>query len=145
VRNGRYVLPVKSDARSKVPGIVHDQSSSGQTSFVEPLAVTELNNRWAELQIEEQREIERILEELSRRVGGQAEGIIETIEALADLDCAFARAKYANAVRAARPRLNRDGRVALIQARHPLLSGNVVPISLTLGEGFNILVVTGPN
>lgn len=145
VRNGRYVLPVKSDSRSKVPGIVHDQSSSGQTSFVEPLIVTELNNRWSELQIEEQREIDRILEELSRRVGGQSEGVIGTVEALADLDCAFARAKYAIALHAAAPRLNTDGRVNLLDARHPLLKGNVVPISLTLGEGVNILVVTGPN
>jgi DNA mismatch repair protein MutS2 len=145
VRNGRYVLPVKSDARSKVPGIVHDQSSSGQTSFVEPLLVTELNNRWAELQIEEKREIERILEELSRRVGAHAEGIIATVEALADLDCAFARAKYAIAIRATSPRLDTDGRLNLIEARHPLLTGEVVPITVSLGESFSILVVTGPN
>jgi DNA mismatch repair protein MutS2 len=145
VRNGRYVLPVKSDARAKLPGIVHDQSSSGQTSFVEPLVVTELNNRWAELQIEEQREVERILEELSRRVGGQAEGITATVEALADLDCAFARARYAAAIRAAAPRLNTDGRISLLEARHPVLTGDVVPIGVDLGESFNILVVTGPN
>jgi DNA mismatch repair protein MutS2 len=145
VRNGRYVLPVKSDARSKVPGIVHDQSSSGQTSFVEPLAVTELNNRWAELQIEEQREIERILEDLSRRVGAQSDGIFGTVEALADLDCAFARARYASALDAVGPELTADGHIDLVLARHPLLSGDVVPISLALGETFSVLVVTGPN
>ena len=145
VRNRRYVLPVKSDARSKIPGIVHDQSSSGQTSFVEPMAVTELNNRWAELQLEEQREIERILEELSRRVGGQAEGIVTTVEALADLDCAFARAKFAHAISASRPVLNDSGTIDLVNARHPLLTGEVVPISVNLGQGFSVLLITGPN
>ena len=145
VRNGRYVLPVRQDSRGKVPGILHDQSSSGQTAFVEPMAVTELNNRWAELQIEEQREVERILEELSRRVGTQAEGIITTVETLADFDCALARGKYAIAQRASRPQLNLDGRVNLIEARHPLLTGDVVPITVTLGETFSVLVITGPN
>lgn len=145
VRNGRYVLPVKSDGRSKIPGIVHDQSSSGQTSFVEPLAVTELNNRWAELQIEETREIERILEELSRRVGDQASGILATVEAVADIDCAFARAKYANALQASSPHLNTNGRLSLVRARHPLLRGEVVPITVNLGASFTILVITGPN
>jgi DNA mismatch repair protein MutS2 len=145
VRNGRYVLPIKTEARSKVPGIVHDQSASGQTSFVEPAAVTELNNKWAELQLEEGREIERILDELSRRVGGQAEGIIATVDSLADLDCAFARARYATVIRATRPILNSDGEVDLVNARHPLLTGDVVPISVQLGQGFNVLVITGPN
>lgn len=145
IRNGRYVIPVKNDARAKVPGIVHDQSASGQTFFVEPLAVTELNNRWAELQIEEHREIERILEELSRRVGSQAEGITATVEALADIDCAFARAKYGLALSASNPHLNDEGRLTLINARHPLLTGDVVPISLNLGDSFSVLVVTGPN
>ena len=145
VRNGRYVIPVKNDAKSKVPGIVHDQSSSGQTAFIEPLAVTELNNRWAELQIEEKREIERILAELSRAVGGVEQGIVATVEALADLDCAFARAKYAEATGSSRPQLNADGFVDLVDARHPLLRGEVVPISVNLGRDFNVLVITGPN
>jgi DNA mismatch repair protein MutS2 len=145
MRNGRFVVPVRQDSKSKVPGIVHDQSSSGQTSFVEPLVVTELNNRWAELQLEEHREIERILEEISRRVGGQADGIRATVEALADLDCAFARAKYANATKSTPPSTNEAGIIRLINARHPLLSGDVVPVSLTLGERFDVLVITGPN
>ena len=145
VRNGRYVIPVKHDSRSKVPGIVHDQSSSGQTAFVEPLAVTELNNRWAELQIEEKREIERILEELSRAVGSVADGIVSTVEALGDLDCALARAKYAEATGANAPTLNHDGYLEFVEARHPMLTGRVVPISVNLGRDFNILVLTGPN
>ncbi len=145
MRNGRYVLPVRSDARSRLPGIVHDQSASGQTAFVEPLAVTELNNHWTELQIAEQREVERILDELSRRVGQQADGVGATVDALADLDCAFARAKYAAATRASPPDINPDGPLKLIDARHPLLTGHVVPISLSLGEGFRVLVITGPN
>jgi DNA mismatch repair protein MutS2 len=145
VRNGRYVIPVKNDAKSKVPGIVHDQSSSGQTAFIEPLAVTELNNRWAELQIEEKREIERILADLSRSVGGVSDGIVATVEALADLDGAFARAKYAEATGSSRPKLNRDGYVDFMDARHPLLREDVVPISVSLGRDFKVLVITGPN
>ncbi|HZT96051.1 MAG TPA: endonuclease MutS2 [Chloroflexota bacterium] len=145
MRNGRYVVPVRSDGRSKVPGIVHDQSATGQTSFVEPLAVTELNNRWAELQMAEQREIERILEELSRHVGGVGDGIVGNVDALAELDATFAKAKYAQAIQAVPPLLNRDGRISLLKARHPLLTGDVVPISVTLGRDFSILVITGPN
>ncbi len=145
MRNGRYVIPVRSDSRSKVPGIVHDQSATGHTSFVEPTAVTELNNRWTELQIAEHREVERILEELSRSVGVVGEGIVTTVDGLATLDCAFARAKYAEAITASRPKLNSGGYLNLIEARHPLLTGQVVPLSLNLGGDFSVLVITGPN
>lgn len=145
MRNGRYVIPVKQDSRGKVPGIIHDQSSSGQTVFIEPLAVTELNNRVRELELEEQREIERILHELSVRVAADAPGIRRTVHALRDVDLAFARARYAQAMNAAEPLLNDEGRVSLVDARHPLLSGAVVPISVWLGEEFRVLVITGPN
>jgi DNA mismatch repair protein MutS2 len=145
MRNGRYVIPVRADQRSKVPGVVHDQSASGQTVFVEPLAVTEMNNRLKELELDEAREIERILQELSGRVAAQGPELRDTVEALADVDLAFAKARYATALRASAPRLNEEGRLSLIEARHPLLSGNVVPISITLGTDFRLLVITGPN
>lgn len=145
MRNGRYVIPVKQESRGKVPGIVHDQSASGQTVFVEPLAVTEMNNRVRELQLEEQREIERILEELSRRVAADAGGIRRTVRALRDVDVAFAKARYADALGAVEPALNDEGRLSLVAARHPLLTGDVVPISVWLGREFRVLVITGPN
>lgn len=145
MRNGRYVVPVKNDARSKVPGIVHDQSASGQTAFVEPLAVTEMNNRLTELELDEQREVERILQELSGLVAARGEELRATVEGLCDVDVGFAKAKYASAVRATAPRVNDEGRLVLNDARHPLLRGDVVPISVWLGTDFHILVITGPN
>jgi DNA mismatch repair protein MutS2 len=145
MRNGRYVLPVKQDSRAKVPGVVHDQSASGQTVFVEPLVVTEMNNRLKELELAEQREIERILIELSSRVAAQAPELRDTVEALAAVDASFARARYAVAQQAIRPEVNDKGSVSLIEARHPLLRGNVVPITAPLGDQFRVLVITGPN
>jgi DNA mismatch repair protein MutS2 len=145
MRNGRYVVPVRADSRSKVPGIVHDQSASGQTVFVEPVAVTEMNNRLKELELAEQREIERILRELSDRVARLAPELRDTVEALAAVDLAFAKARYASELRAVAPTLNDNGATNLIQARHPLLHGDIVPISIRLGQEFRILVITGPN
>jgi len=145
MRNGRYVVPVKSEARSKVPGVIHDQSSSGQTVFVEPLVVTDMNNRLKELELDEQREIERVLLALSAQVAEQAGDLRGTVEALRDVDVAFAKARYADVQRAVEPKLNDDGRVSLSGARHPLLSADVVPISLWLGDQFRVLVITGPN
>ena len=145
MRNGRYVIPVRHDARSRVPGIVHDQSASGQTIFVEPLAITEMNNRLKELQLAEEREIERILQSLSQRVAAQASELYQTVEALRDVDVAFAKAKYAGALRASAPTLNSEGWLSLVSARHPLLQGDVVPISIWLGDTFRVLVITGPN
>ena len=145
MRNGRYVIPVRADQRSKVPGVVHDQSASGQTVFVEPLAVTEMNNRVKELELDEAREVERILQELSGRVAAQGPELRDTVDALADVDLAFAKARYAVTLQAAPPKLNNEGRISLVLARHPLLKGDVVPISLTLGGDFRLLVITGPN
>lgn len=145
MRNGRYVLPVRAEARGKVPGIVHDQSASGQTIFVEPLAVTDMNNRIKELELDEQREIDRILAALSSRVGAAAADLGSSVAALADVDLAFAKARYAAELSAIEPTLNSEGRLMLQTARHPLLRGDVVPISLWLGAEFNILVITGPN
>lgn len=145
MRNGRYVLPVRAEARGKVPGVVHDQSASGQTIFVEPLVVTDMNNRIKELELDEQREIERILAALSSRVGAIAADLDSTVAALAEVDLAFAKARYAAQLRAIEPALNGEGRLMLQTARHPLLSGDVVPISVWLGTEFNVLVITGPN
>lgn len=145
MRNGRYVIPVRAEARGKVPGIVHDQSASGQTVFVEPLALTEMNNRVKELHLAEQREVERILQELSGQVARLAPELRRTVEMLCDVDVALAKAHYAAALRASSPRLNDEGRINLVNARHPLLRGEVVPISLWLGIDFRVLVITGPN
>jgi len=157
-RNGRYVIPLRAEFKGRIPGIVHDQSSSGATIFIEPLATVELNNSWRELQLEEENEVRRILRALSERVGVEAEAIVRTVETLAYLDLVFAKAQYADHLRAYRPELvafEPDSRTAvghpgsvihLEQARHPLLpSLKVVPIDMTLDPETFMLVITGPN
>jgi DNA mismatch repair protein MutS2 len=154
--DGRYVVPIKAEARSQVPGVVHDTSASGQTLFIEPLDVVELNNKWREAQLEEQREIERILDALSQRVGSRALELNQSVEAVAAIDLAMAKARLAFSMKASRPKLwsgtetDADGhpthRISLVRARHPLLDqATVVPIDIRLGEGFRILLITGPN
>ncbi|MSQ24166.1 MAG: endonuclease MutS2 [Chloroflexi bacterium] len=156
MRSGRYVLPVKADFRGRVPGIVHDQSGSGATLFIEPLAVVDLGNHWRELGLQEQEEIEHILRELSARVAKTARPLVDLVEALAIIDLAFARAKLAQEMRAERPVIeaipkfgplhgSRREIVSLQQARHPLLHGEVVPIDVILGGDFDILLISGPN
>lgn len=145
IRNGRYVLPVRQEFRQFFPGIVHDQSASGATLFIEPMAVVELNNKLRRVEAEIQEEIERILAELSGRVGEAAGGILANQEILARLDLAFAKARYSLAIRGTEPVLNNRGFIRLWQARHPLLEGEVVPIDLELGGDFHVLVITGPN
>jgi len=145
LRNGRYVLPVRADARSRVKGIVHDASGSGQTLFIEPLVAVELGNAWREAQAAEREEIERILDELSALVAVHAADLRETLGALARFDLWAAKARLAaemdgiRAVTADRPE------VVLLGARHPGLRGRVVPIDVRLGDGYTALVVTGPN
>src|SRR5579859_3687148 len=145
IRNDRYVIPVKSESRGQVRGIVHDQSSSGATVFVEPMVVVELNNRVRELQIAERQEIERILRALSAEVGQEAESLKIAVELLADFDMQLAKARYSRMTRASEPRLNTQGRIELRNARHPLLSGKVVPTNFHLGRDFFMVVITGPN
>jgi DNA mismatch repair protein MutS2 len=145
LRNGRYVVPVKAEARSRVKGIVHDASGSGQTLFVEPLVVVELGNAWREAQVAEQEEVERILDELSALVGANVPALRETLDALACFDFWAAKALLAAELDATRAETSRDERVVLLSARHPGLSGRVVPIDVRLGDGFTALVVTGPN
>ncbi|MCC7161184.1 MAG: endonuclease MutS2 [Anaerolineae bacterium] len=150
-REGRYVIPVRAEAKGRINGIVHDSSASGATLFIEPFAVVELGNRVRELSIQEQREIERILRELTALVGGHADAIDSTVETLAHLDLAFAKAKYAAQIRAVQPIIDTGSRqqppfLELIQARHPLLDPDtVVPTTLELQRIFSILIITGPN
>ncbi|MCS6910699.1 MAG: endonuclease MutS2 [Anaerolineales bacterium] len=158
-RDGRYVIPLKADFKGRIRGVVHDQSASGATLFVEPLVTVELNNELRELQLAEQSEIRRILTELSAFIGEQAEPIVFTVDALAALDLAFAKAKYAEAIRASEPvvrdeadnpqsLISKPRLIRLLAARHPLLNPEtVVPIDVELGGegGARALVITGPN
>ncbi len=155
-RDGRYVVPVRADARGGLPGVVHDTSASGQTLFVEPLEIVELNNRWRERQLDEQHEIDRILDVLSERAGDKAEAIVTSVEATAAIDLAMAKARLAFDMGAHRPHLwsgeaatdngHARRRIALRRARHPLLDrATVVPIDIELGESYRVLLITGPN
>src|SRR6188472_2005923 len=145
LRNGRYVVPVKAEARSRVKGIVHDASGSGQTLFVEPLVVVELGNAWREAQVAEQEEVERILDELSALVAANAAPLRETLDGLARFDFWAAKALLASEMEGHRPETSTGDEVVLLSARHPGLSGRVVPIDIRLGEGYTALIVTGPN
>lgn len=145
MREGRYVLPVRSEARSQVKGIVHDQSATGATIFIEPMVIVDMNNRLRELELDERREVERILLELSAAVAAEAPYCILAVELLATLDLQFAKARYSQALRGEPPQLNDDGRVRLVEARHPLLTGKVVPLNFHLGDQFSMVVITGPN
>lgn len=146
MREGRYVIPVKQENRSSVPGLVHDMSSSGATVFVEPMAVVELNNQLRELEIKEREEIERILAELSALVGSEAQSIGNNENILKRLDFIFAKGKLALDMKATRPVLNDKGYLNIKKGRHPLLNAkNVVPIDVYLGKEFNSLIITGPN
>ncbi len=145
-RSDRYVLPVRAEARSQVRGIVHDQSSSGATVFIEPLVIVEMNNKLRELQLAEREEVERILTELSELVGKEALALNLDVQLLAEIDLALAKARYSELTNSNPPRLNDEGRVKLVAARHPLLSGKVVPIDFHLGDtDFSMVVITGPN
>jgi DNA mismatch repair protein MutS2 len=145
LRNGRYVVPVKADAKGRVKGIVHDSSGSGQTLFIEPLVIVELGNAWREAQLAEQEEVERILDELSALIGANAGPLRETLSALARFDFWYAKAQLAGEMRATRAETTKRWDVILLSARHPGLSGRVVPIDIRLGDGYTALVVTGPN
>ena len=147
-RGGRYVIPIKSDFKGRIQGIVHDQSASGATLFIEPLATVELNNQMRELQVREQHEVDRVLGMLSNLVAADAQPIIWSIEALAELDVIFAKAKYADDTNAIEPAIENGPRATLrlIRARHPLLDPQtVVPIDIDPDPNTHIIVLTGPN
>ena len=158
-RSGRYVIPLKAEFKGRIKGIVHDQSSSGATLWIEPLATVEYNNRWRELQLEEEDEIRRILLALTDMIGHESPYIVRTVETLARLDLILAKARYAEAIKATAPKLvgfrqmpPRDGlqhpgsTLRLPEARHPLLNPDtVVPIDVYLDDETYVLVITGPN
>ncbi|MDO4779247.1 MAG: endonuclease MutS2 [Tissierellia bacterium] len=145
VRDGRYVVPVKREAKSHFKGITHDQSATGQTVYIEPMVVVELNNDIRKLEVEEQDEIRRILKDLSELVATYREDIYQNQFILSDLDFTFAKSKLALSMDANLPIMNTDKIVDIKSARHPLLKGRVVPIDVKLGDGYNALVITGPN
>jgi DNA mismatch repair protein MutS2 len=148
-RDGRYVIPLKADFKGRIRGIVHDVSASGATIFIEPLSVVDLNNTWRELQLAEEQEVNRILVALSDLIADHADEIVQSVEALADLDLAFAKAKYAEAIDAAAPdlvSLREEATVRFLGARHPLLDAEtVVPIDVALNDKAHVVVITGPN
>lgn len=146
MRNGRYCIPVKAEYKSQVPGMIHDQSSTGSTIFVEPMTIVRLNNEMRELEIQEQKEIEMILSNLSQLAAENLDAIFDDIKLLSELDFIFARAQLAKSQNATEPRFNRDRIIDIKKARHPLIDKHkVVPIDIRIGETFDLLIVTGPN
>ena len=145
-RDGRFVVPVKAEHKGDLPGLVHDISSTGATLFVEPMGVVQANNEYIELEAKEQKEIERILAELSAEAAAHREDIQWDYDALVHLDLIFARGQLSYKMDAVRPEVRRDGAIRLRKARHPLLDAKTaVPIDIELGEAFDTLVITGPN
>ncbi|SMG54583.1 endonuclease MutS2 [Paenibacillus aquistagni] len=146
IRNDRYVIPVKQEYRSHFGGIVHDQSSSGATLFIEPESIVAMNNKLRETKMREEREIERILSELTDLVGEQAEALLYDTKTVSDLDFIFAKARYAHEQRATLPIMNDNGYLKLKKARHPLIAREqVVPTDVELGKDYSTIIVTGPN
>ncbi|MBA2871686.1 DNA mismatch repair protein MutS2 [Anoxybacillus calidus] len=146
IRNERYVIPVKQEYRSAYGGIVHDQSSSGATLFIEPQAVVDLNNQLQEARVKEKQEIERILIELTEKVAEHADTLLINVEVLAELDFIFTKAKYARKIKASKPLMNDRGYIRLRKARHPLIAPDVVvPNDIELGKDYTTIVITGPN
>ena len=146
MRGDRYCLPVKAEYRNQVQGLIHDQSSTGSTLFIEPVAVVKLNNDLKELYAKEQEEIQVILADLSSQTAAFVEEIRENYRAMTELDFIFARGALALSMRASRPVFNREGRIRIREGRHPLLDPRtVVPITVSLGEDFTLLIITGPN
>lgn len=146
IRNNRFVIPVKSEYKNNIPGLIHDQSASGKAVFVEPFQIVQLNNEIATLRINESLEIERILRAFTVRVGGDADNLKQNFDVLTDLDIIFAKALYAHSLRAERPVLNNNGEIVILKGIHPLIDKDkVVPISLRINEGKKVLMITGPN
>ena len=146
IRSDRFVVPVKSECKSAIPGLVHDVSASGNTFFIEPMQAVNANNDLRELFAQERKEIERILAELSAEAAGYRETINENFEVMVQLDCIFARAKLSFQMKAVEPQIREDGKLELKNARHPLIDKKtVVPITVRLGDDFDTMVITGPN
>ena len=146
IRNGRFVIPVKQEYRQQVPGLIHDQSSSGATLFIEPSAVVELGNEYKKLLAEEADEIERILTELTAMLAPYADEVREDLNIMGQIDLVFAKAKLSRELNAVMPRLNRNNYVRIVRGRHPLIPADrVVPIDIWIGSDYRSLIITGPN
>jgi len=146
IRNERYVLPVKQEYRGAIGGIVHDQSSSGATLFIEPQSVVDLNNQLQEARVQEKHEIEKILKELSEEIADHYSALYENVTRLGHVDFMFARAKLGKQMKASMPSMNDEGRIKMLQARHPLINEEeVVPNDIEIGEDYTSIVITGPN
>lgn len=146
MRNGRYCIPVKAEYKGQVPGMIHDQSSTGSTLFIEPMVIVKLNNDMRELELQEQKEIEIILSSLSQQIAEERESIALNLTLMVQLDFIFARAALAMDMNGTEPVFNEEGKVFLKKARHPLIpKKKVVPIDIRLGEDFDLLIITGPN
>ena len=146
MRDNRYVLPVRAEYKRNVKGFIHDRSSSGATFFIEPEEVLEMNNELRSLTIDEREEVERILGELSRRVGFMGDELITDIDVLEDIDVAYARAEYGYKLSCTKPQMNGNGVIEIDRGRHPLIDRKkVVPVSLALGKDYRFLLISGPN
>ncbi|MEH7176435.1 endonuclease MutS2 [Neobacillus vireti] len=146
IRNDRFVIPVKQEYRGHYGGIIHDQSASGQTLFIEPQVIVQLNNQLQDIRVKEQLEIERILMELSAKSAEFESELQVIVEVLANLDFIFAKARYGRKIKASMPQINNEGRIALYKARHPLIAiDEVVPNDILLGKDYTTIVITGPN
>lgn len=146
MRDGRYCIPIKSEFKNKFPGMIHDQSASGSTSFIEPMAVVKLNNELRELAIKEQEEIKKVLETLSAMLYQETENLAYDMETITEFDFIFARGSLAKEMQASRPVFNERGYLNIKKGRHPLIEkAKVVPIDIYLGDAFTMLIITGPN
>ena len=146
MRDNRYVLPVRAEYKRNIKGFIHDRSASGATFFIEPEEVLEMNNELRTLAIDEKEEVERILSELSKRVGMIGDELIRDIDVLEEIDCAYARAEYAYKLSCVKPEMNDSGEISIDRGRHPLIDRKkVVPVSLALGKEYRFLLISGPN
>lgn len=145
IRNDRYVIPVKQEYRQQVPGLIHDQSASGATLFVEPMSVVELNNETQRYEAMEKAEVTRILRQLSQLVATHYQELEDILQSLAQLDFMLAKGKLSSDLDCGEPLMNKRGYLKIIQGRHPLIKGKVVPTTIHLGDNFDTLVITGPN
>lgn len=146
IRNARYVIPVKIEFKGAIPGLIHDQSASGATIFVEPFPIVELNNELITLHATERAEVERILSNLSRMVGDISDGLQQNMQIISDIDVIFAKAHYAQSTSSTKPNVNKSGIIDIVKGRHPLIDKNVVvPVSVAVGKDYSILLVTGSN
>lgn len=146
IKNERYVVPVKEEFRGQIKGFIHDVSSSGSTVFVEPLSVFELNNQLNNLKADEQIEILRILDELSKKFGAITNELKNNVKLIGEIDFIFAKASYSKSIDGIKPEINNDKNINLISARHPLIDKNkVIPIDISIGKNYSTLIITGPN